>query len=40
MPRSRRAEIAVDTNVVIRLLTADDPDQAASAAAGIAVAAL
>jgi predicted nucleic acid-binding protein len=28
MPRSRRAEIAVDTNIVIRLLTGDDPRQA------------
>jgi predicted nucleic acid-binding protein len=33
MPRSRRAETAVDTNVVIRLLTGDDPDQAARARA-------
>jgi len=31
MPRSRRGEIAVDTNVVIRLLTGDDPVQAARA---------
>jgi predicted nucleic acid-binding protein len=31
MPRSRRAVIAVDTNVVIRLLTGDDPGQAARA---------
>jgi hypothetical protein len=31
MPRSRRGEIAVDTNVVMRLLTGDDPGQAARA---------
>ena len=28
MPRSLRAAIAVDTNVVVRLLTADDAEQA------------
>ncbi len=31
MPRSRRADIAVDTDVVIRLLTGDDRDQATKA---------
>lgn len=33
MPRSMRAAIAVDTNVVVRLLTEDDPNQAAKAKA-------
>jgi predicted nucleic-acid-binding protein len=32
-PNSPRAVIAVDTNVVVRLLTGDDPDQAARAKA-------
>ena len=31
MPRSTHVAIAVDTNVVVRLLTGDDPDQAARA---------
>jgi predicted nucleic-acid-binding protein len=33
MPRSPRAAVAVDTNVVVRLLTADDAEQAERAKA-------